>query len=94
VVDRVLASRAAQDAIGQLANIINGDFATQITKMDQQGQILSDPNNWDGPLALQFRSQTWPETRTALDKAKAELDALRNQLHTISVNIMQAGGGS
>jgi hypothetical protein len=44
--------------------------------------------------AQQFRDQTWPETKAALDKAKQELDQLREQLQKIAQNIMTAGGGS
>ncbi len=45
-------------------------------------------------LAQQFRGTTWPETKAALDKAKQELEDLRNQLEKISTNIFSAGGGS
>jgi uncharacterized protein YukE len=63
-------------------------------RLNIQGAALSDPNNWDGPLAERFRSSTWPETKAALDKAKVELEKLRGQLQQISTNIMTAGGGS
>ena len=53
---------------------------TELNNLNTQGQALSDPNNWDGPLAERFRSSTWPETKSALDKAKTELEDLRNQL--------------
>lgn len=49
---------------------------------------------WDGPLAEQFRNNTWPETKAALDKAKAELEELRGNLNKISADIFQAGGGA
>lgn len=91
--NRVLSSQQAKDAITQLQNIINGGLTDQITQLNNQGLILSDPNVWDGPLAEQFRGSTWPETKAALDKAKQELDDLRNQLHTIATNIFTAGGG-
>ena len=90
---RVLSTEQAKTAINQLKSLINGGFTDQITQMDAQGKTLSDPNVWDGPLAEKFRSSTWPETRAALDKAKTELEDLRNQLDQISQNIMSAGGG-
>lgn len=49
---------------------------------------------WDGPLAITFRSSTWPEMKAALDKAAQELQELRQQLQQISTNIFTAGGGS
>jgi uncharacterized protein YukE len=91
---RVLSSDQAKTAIQQVQAIINGGLSDQISRLDSQGKILSDPNVWDGPLAQQFRDQTWPETKSALDRAHQELDQLREQLHRISQNIMTAGGGS
>ena len=92
--DRVLATGQAQQAITQLQSIITGGFTDQITQLDAQGKTLSDPNVWDGPLARTFRDSTWPETKTALDKAKTELEELRGQLDKIRQNIMSAGGGA
>jgi hypothetical protein len=91
---RVLATEEAKNAIRQLQSIINGGFTDQISQLDAQGKILSDPNVWDGPLAQTFRSSSWPETHTALTKAKTELEELRTQLDQISQNIMTAGGGA
>ena len=90
---RVLSTDQAKTAIMQVQQIVNGGLVEQITRLDQQGKVLSDPNIWDGPLAAQFRDQTWPETKSALDKAHQELDQLREQLQKIAQNIMTAGGG-
>lgn len=90
---RVLSTEQAKSSIQQVQAIINGGLAEQIDKLDKEGKTLSDPNVWDGPLAQQFRDQTWPETKSALEKAKQELDELRGQLQKISQNIMTAGGG-
>jgi uncharacterized protein YukE len=91
---RVLATEEAKTAIRQLKSIIDGGLTEQITQLDAQGRTLSDPNVWDGPLAATFRGSTWPETKSALDKAKQELEELRVQLDQISQNIMTAGGGA
>ncbi len=90
---RVLSSDQAKTSIQQVQSIINSGLTEQISRLDAQGKILSDPNVWDGPLAQQFRDQTWPQTKSALDRAKQELDQLREQLQKIANNIMQAGGG-
>ncbi|HEX8101649.1 MAG TPA: hypothetical protein VF533_03485 [Solirubrobacteraceae bacterium] len=90
---RVLSTEQAKQAIQQVQAIINGGLSDQISRLDQQGRLLSTPDVWDGPLAQQFRDQTWPETKAALDKAKQELDQLREQLQRIAQNIMSAGGG-
>ncbi|BBH70554.1 hypothetical protein ACTI_72390 [Actinoplanes sp. OR16] len=90
---RVLSTDQAKTSIQQIQAIINGGLTDQIAQLDAQGKMLSNPDVWDGPLAQQFRDQTWPETKSALDKAKQELDQLRDQLQKISQNIMTAGGG-
>jgi hypothetical protein len=91
---RVLSTEQAKAAIGQVQSIINGGFTDQISALDAQGRVLSDPNVWDGPLAAEFRGSTWPETKAALDKAKEELEQLRGQLQKISQDIFAAGGGA
>lgn len=91
---RVLSTEQAKSAIQQIQAIINGGFTDQISQLDAQGRVLSDPNVWDGPLASQFRGSTWPETKAALDKARTELEQLRGQLNQISTNIFTAGGGN
>jgi Asp-tRNA(Asn)/Glu-tRNA(Gln) amidotransferase C subunit len=91
---RVLSTEEAKTAIRQLQSIIAGGFTDQISQMDAQGRVLSDPNVWDGPLASQFRSDTWPQTKSALDRAKEELEQLRTQLDKIAADIFSAGGAS
>ena len=91
---RVLSTDTAKSAIQQVQAIVNGGLTEQIAKLDAQGRVLSDPDVWDGPLAQQFRDQIWPETKSALDNVKRELEDLRQQLQKISQNIMAAGGGS
>ncbi len=90
--ERVLATQQAKTSIQQVQGIINSGLAEQIAKLDAQGKVLSDPNVWDGPLAQRFRDETWPQTKSALEKAKQELEQLRGELDKISTNIMQAGG--
>ena len=90
---RVLSTDEAKDSIRQIQSIINDGLTEQITALDQQGQVLSTPDVWDGPLAEQFRSQVWPETRSALEKAKAQLEELRSNLDKIATDIFTAGGG-
>lgn len=91
---RVLSSEEAKQAITQIQQIINGGLTEQIQALDTQGQKLSEPNVWDGPLAEQFRGDTWPQTKTALEKAKQELDELHQQIQKISQDIFTAGGGA
>jgi uncharacterized protein YukE len=91
---RVLSSPEAKAAITAMQGIINGGLQTELSNLNTQGQALSEPSNWDGPLAITFRSNTWPETHAALTRVQTDLDALQKQLQTIATNIMTAGGGS
>ncbi|MFW0170185.1 pyrophosphorylase [Rothia sp. P4278] len=91
---RVLSSDEAKSAIKQIQTIINNGLSEQISALNTQGSILKDPNNWDGPLAEQFRNSTWPDTSQALEQAKTQLGELQQQLQTIADNIFTAGGAS
>ena len=85
--DRVLSSQAAKDAITALQNIINGGLQNEINNLNQQGNQLKDPNNWDGPLAERFRNDTWPGVENTLRNLTQELTDLREQLNQISTDI-------
>jgi uncharacterized protein YukE len=89
---RVLSTEQARTAIAQVQSIVDGGLAEQIARLDAQGRVLSSPDVWDGQLAAQFRDSTWPQTKSALDRARQELDLLREQLQKITQNIMLAGG--
>lgn len=52
---RVLSTDEAKEAIRQIQSIVNGGLTDQIQALDNQGQRLSAPDVWDGPLASQFR---------------------------------------
>lgn len=91
---RVLSTDQAKTSIQKIQAIINGGLADEIQKLDNEGKTLSQADVWDGPLAHQFRDDIWPQTKSALDKAKTELEDLRNQLDKISADIMRAGGGA
>jgi uncharacterized protein YukE len=91
VADRVLSTETAKQSIQKMSSIINGPFLDQITALNREGQVLSQPNNWDGRLAEQFRSK-WPEINQSLTKAKEDLEQLRADIKKINDNIMQAGG--
>ena len=88
---RVLSTDAAKSAISTMAAIINGGLTDQITRLDQQGRALSQPDIWDGSLAVQFRS-AWPQTSKSLQTVRTELDELRVKIEQINTNIMAAGG--
>jgi uncharacterized protein YukE len=93
VPDRVLSSGEARASIQRFQSVVNGPLLDQINALNREGQLLSDPNNWDGRLAQDFRA-TWPQTHQQLLRVKESLEELRQRVQQINVNIMQAGGNA
>ena len=89
--DRVLATQEGVQALRRMRDIINGPLLEQINSLNQQGQLLSQPNVWDGQLATRFRSQ-WPDMDRALKTLQQQLEELRQQSEQINRNILSAGG--
>lgn len=89
--DRVLATQEGVQALRRMRDIINGPLLEQINSLNQQGQLLSQPNVWDGQLASRFRSQ-WPDMDRALKTLQQQLEELRQQSEQINQNILRAGG--
>jgi uncharacterized protein YukE len=89
---RVLSTEAARAAIQRMQTILSGNLQGEIGQLEAQGQTLCDPNVWDGPYAVRFRSE-WPQQRTALMDSLTALDELRVAVQRVNENIMQAGGG-
>lgn len=92
--DRVLSTPEAKAAITQIQSILNGNFLSSINQLETQGQQLSEPNVWDGNLAQQFRTDTWPQTSASLKNAHTQLVQLQQDLSKIAQNIMTAGGNA
>lgn len=90
---RVLSTETAQQSITKMKQIISGGLIDQIEALNREGKILSDPNVWDGQLALKFRG-SWEKTYKALQNAQRELEELRASVDKINKNIITAGGGS
>jgi uncharacterized protein YukE len=91
---RVLSSDQAKSSIQRISSILAGGLADQIRALKTEGQTLSDPNVWDGMLAENFRSDTWPSTATNLDAVAASLEELQQEISGINTDIMMAGGNS
>jgi uncharacterized protein YukE len=89
--DRVLSTAIAREAINAFQRIVTGPLLQQISELNTQGQILSEPSNWDGRLAAEFRAQ-WTDTHRKLISTQQALEELRRQIQQINQNIMQAGG--
>ncbi len=92
MVTRVLATDQARSTIAQMNSVLSGGLQDQITQLDNLGKTLSDPNVWDGPTAVDFRSNVWPGVNTSLQNTLSSLEELRAKLDTVTKNIMTAGG--
>jgi hypothetical protein len=88
---RTLATDEAKSKVAEFKSLVTGQLEGLIVQMDGCGQFLSEPNNWDGPKAIQFRSDLWPSTHTALQVARTKLDELQTAIDTILGDIMVAG---
>lgn len=89
---RVLGSDEAQGLITQMQTILNGSLESTISNLNTLGSNLSEPNVWDGNLAVQFRSQVWPSVTSALQTTMTQLQDLHKSLNQIQTQIMTAGG--
>ena len=90
---RVLTTPEAQTASSQMGTIINGQLADDISGLITQGNILEDPNVWEGPHAATFRAG-WPNTRTQLTEALTQLGTLQTAIERVRADIVTAGGGA
>lgn len=91
--DRVLSTDTARTSITKMKSLIDGGLAEQIASLHREGTTLSDPNVWDGQLAVQFRGN-WEQMNTTLNQLKEQLNQLQEQINTINQNIMSAGGNA
>jgi uncharacterized protein YukE len=89
---RVVASAQAKQAATQMQQVLSGQLQDTLRRLDQLGTTLSQPNEWDGRLAQQFRSQEWPQVKSANQKMLQQLEQLQQSVQKIVQNIMQAGG--
>lgn len=89
---RVLTTPEAQQASTSMGTIINGQLSEDLSGLISQGDMLADPSVWDGKHAATFRGG-WPNTKTQLQEALAELTELQTAVERVRTDIMTAGGG-
>lgn len=81
----------AHTEASKMLSIINNQLPGLIGQLNSHGQQLSDPNNWDGPLAQRFRGEVWPQAKHDLEKMRTGLQDLQHQVEKILTNITHAG---
>jgi hypothetical protein len=91
---RILATDTAKQAVQQIHGILAGGLQDQINQLQAHATTLSDPNQWDGPLATTFRDQIWPQHHTAITTVQTKIQELNGQVQKIHADIFRAGGGA
>jgi hypothetical protein len=89
---RVLATDAARDAAKKLKGLLDGDMQKDLKAVDADGTILSNPNEWDGPRAVTFRTHDWPQHDQAINNAIKTLETVRAHAESTIQAILAAGG--
>jgi hypothetical protein len=81
----------AVTAISDLASIVNGPLLGHFDELRSIARILTDPENWDGRGATDFRTNVWPGYERTLTDLHRHLDHLRTRLAEIQNEIQNAG---
>jgi hypothetical protein len=89
-VSRVLATQQADQSARHMAGLTS-DLLQKLTDLQAQGKTLSDPNEYDGPEAVRFRSD-WQTDSKNLQTAINDLESLRATAQSVIDSILQAGG--
>lgn len=89
---RVLSSDQARTSATRFLAVVNGGLVDQVTQLKAEGDLLANPEVWDGNLARQFRDGIWPEARASLDRTLESLRDLQRRVAAITTEIMSAGG--
>jgi len=69
----------------------NNTLMEQLRQLQQSNQILCDPNQWDGPPAVQWRNQA-PSALQNLQSTFQKFETDFQQLRTLLENVLVAGG--
>lgn len=81
----------AVTAVAGLGAIVNGPLLRNFDNLRRYGAVLTQPENWDGRAATEFRTITWPSYQRALTDLHTQLDRLRARLGEIQDDIARAG---
>ncbi len=88
---RTVTTPEAHQTARDMASLIAGELTGTVSRLREQGQILSDKQNWDGGLAGTFSGQIWPGVESALTAMLSELDQLQTAIASVNKSIAAAG---
>ena len=89
---RVLATQAAEQAANQLVPAIQ-QLRADIAKIQNLGRTLTNPNEWDGPDAVKFRT-SWDPDVQRLQQTDDQMAQLEQRAKAQIIAIRQAGGAN
>jgi uncharacterized protein YukE len=81
----------AVTAVAGLGALVNGPLLRKFDDLRRHANVLTDPDNWDGRTATDFRSTVWPSYERALTDLHTQLGRLRTRLGEIQDDIQGAG---
>jgi hypothetical protein len=90
---RVLAGPEAIEQANRMRQTIEGGLDAQLAALEAAAARLSDPDVWDGPHAVQFRT-LWGEVGPRLRQTQGDLAQLRTWVHQVADSILVAGGSA
>ena len=89
---RVLTTQEALTQVREMERIINGDLQSNVNRLLQLTQRLTDPAVWAGGAANRYRSQA-ENWRSAIQNALQKVREMQDQADLINARIREAGGG-
>jgi hypothetical protein len=89
---KVVASEQAKAEITGLEGDFNQGIADLRSKFARRNSVLTNPLEWDGRHAQQYKSQVVPQVEGLLKKWDADVKQLSVQINRILADIMTAGG--
>lgn len=89
--DTVKSTPEAREAISRMLLQITGGLTDAITAFKNDGEIVNNPENYEGTAAAGFRSE-WPNVKASLDSAITKLTELADNVQAVNNNIQAAGG--
>ncbi len=88
---RTVTTPEAHQTARDMANLITGELTGTVSRLREQGTVLSDKQNWDGGLASQFSGSVWPGVETALSTMLTQLSELQEAIASVNRGIAAAG---
>src|SRR5262245_33981750 len=75
-----------------MRSLLHGSLQDDLQRLREYGRLLSDPVVWDSPEATRFRTEDWPRSEAAVDRALRLLADLQDHTERINRDILAAGG--